>query len=162
MTEYFLTGTYSEPILFGTGELFKGKGEGLYLCALEDGDIRILDCLKLGNPSFLAINEEKKHIYAVNEMKEFKGVYGGGLTDIVYDDTGRMTVVDSFPTGGWDPCHVAVSPDGGVVCVANYADGKAGVCAQRTQHSSDASGGTACTQYPVFAGWQTVRDGSGD
>ena len=63
MTEYFLTGTYSEPILFGTGELFKGKGEGIYLCALEDGDIRILDCLKLGNPSFLAINEEKKHLF---------------------------------------------------------------------------------------------------
>ena len=75
MKQYFLTGTYSEPILFGTGELFTGKGEGIYLCSFEDGAISRLNCLKLGNPSFLAIDEERKHIYTVNEMKEFQGVY---------------------------------------------------------------------------------------
>lgn len=124
MKQYFLTGTYSEPILFGTGELFNGKGEGIYLCAFEDGIITKLNCLKLGNPSFLAIDEKRKHIYAVNEMKEFQGVYGGGLTDIVYDESGRMTAVGSFPTHGGDPCHVAISPNQRFVCVANFADGK--------------------------------------
>ena len=57
-------------------------------------------------------------------MKEFQGVYGGGLTDIVYDESGRMAVVGSFPTHGGDPCHVAISPDKRYVGVANFADGK--------------------------------------
>ena len=124
MRQYFLTGTYSEPILFDTGELFTGKGEGIYLCAFEDGKVSRLNCLKLGNPSFLAIDEERKHIYAVNEIKEFQGVYGGGLTDIMYDESGSMKIVGSFPTQGGDPCHVAISPDKRYVCVANFADGR--------------------------------------
>ncbi len=127
MKQYFLTGTYSEPILFGTGEVFAGKGKGIYLCALEDGRVEILSCLSLLNPSFLAIDEKKRHIYAVNEGKEFQGNYGGGLTDIVFDEQGRMQVLSAFPTGGTDPCHVAVSPDGKFVAVANYADGKVSV-----------------------------------
>lgn len=28
MKEYFFVGTYTEPILFGTGEVFQGKGKG--------------------------------------------------------------------------------------------------------------------------------------
>lgn len=124
MKEFFLTGTYSEPILFGTGELFTGKGEGIYLCSFEDGAIEILDCLRLGNPSFLTIDEQTNHIYAVNEMKEFHGEKGGGLTDIVFDGQGKMTVLHSYPTCGGDPCHVAVSNDHRYVCVANFQDGK--------------------------------------
>ena len=128
MRKYFLTGTYSEPILFGTGEVFTGKGKGIYLCALEeDGSVTVLDCLPLGNPSFLAVCEEKGHIYAVNEMKEFNGTYGGGLTDILFDKKGRMSVLASFEAGGTDPCHVAVSPDGKFLAVANYADGTVSV-----------------------------------
>ena len=130
MRRYFLTGTYSEPILFGTGEVFTGKGKGIYLCALEeDGRVTILDCLPLGNPSFLAVDEKRGHIYAVNEMKEFHGAYGGGLTDILFDEKGRMSVLSSYGTGGTDPCHVAVSPDGTFLAVANYADGTISVFA---------------------------------
>ena len=33
MKKTFFVGTYTEPILFGTGEVFKGKGEGIYLCS---------------------------------------------------------------------------------------------------------------------------------
>ena len=124
MKEYFLVGTYSEPILFGTGELFTGKGKGIYLCDFEDGNIDNLNCLHLGNPSFLAVDEQRKHIYAVNEMKQFHGAYGGGLTDIHFDDDGQMTVLNSFPTDGGDPCHVAISPDRRYIGVANFADGK--------------------------------------
>ena len=128
METYFLVGTYSEPILFGTGEVVQGKGEGIYLCALdEEGRISVRACLKLRNPSFLEIDDRRKHIYAVNEMKEFDGAYGGGLTDIVFDDDMNMTVLGSFETCGADPCHVAASPDGRFVCTANFADGRVSV-----------------------------------
>ena len=125
MDSYFLVGTYTEPILFGTGEVLQGKGEGLYLCTLgDDGSARVLDCLKIANPSYVEINERGRHIYAVNEMKEYHGAYGGGLTDIVYNGEMKMTVAADFEAGGADPCHVAASPDGSYVCTANFADGK--------------------------------------
>lgn len=124
MADWLLIGTYSEPILFGTGELFCGHGEGLYLCALEGDCVRVVTRLKLGNPSFFAVNEEKRHIYAVNEMKTYRGAYGGGLTDIVYEPDASMRIVGEYGTDGGDPCHVAISPDGRYVCVANFADGR--------------------------------------
>lgn len=117
-------GTYSEPILFGTGELFCGKGKGIYLCEFDGENIEIKQMLELGNPSYLDIDETKRKIYAVNEMKTFQGVYGGGVTEIDYDEKGHMTVAASYPTDGADPCHVAISPDKKWLGIANFADGK--------------------------------------
>lgn len=123
MKQTFAVGTYTEPILFGTGQLFQGKGEGLYLCTFEDGAIRTERCLKLQNPSFFCIDEEKKKIYAVNEAKEFQGKPGGGMTEISYDKTGALRAERSLCTGGEDPCHIAVAPDGSFVAAANFAGG---------------------------------------
>ena len=123
MKQYFAVGTYTEPILFGTGQLFHGKGEGLYLCSFENGKICVENLLRLQNPSFFCIYERKKKIYAVNETKEFCGSPGGGITEISYNETGEMEANRSYCTGGADPCHIAVSPDGTFVAVANFASG---------------------------------------
>ena len=80
MKQFFCLGTYTEPILFGTGEVFQGKGKGVSICSFEDGKIETLTTLPVRNPSFVAIDEEQRKIYAVNEMKEYGGAFGGGLT----------------------------------------------------------------------------------
>lgn len=122
MKEHFFVGTYTEPILFGTGEVFHGKGKGVYLCALEDGHIQVLRHMDCRNPSFLCVDEGKKKIYAVNEMKEYNGAFGGGLTQISYSgDT--FTQERDMGTGATDPCHVALSPNGQFLSVANFASG---------------------------------------
>lgn len=123
MKQYFALGTYTEDILFGTGEVFHGKGKGVSICVFEDGCIRLLSTLPVRNPSFLCIDENKRKIYAVNEMKEYKGVFGGGITQIAYEDDGKMTAERDFPTKGTDPCHVALSLDGNFLSVANFASG---------------------------------------
>ena len=51
MTRYFLVGTYTEPILFGTGEVFQGKGKGIYLCAFDGGHIETKTLIPAINPS---------------------------------------------------------------------------------------------------------------
>lgn len=122
MKQYFFTGTYTEPILFGTGEVFQGKGKGVYLCVLEDEKIQILSHIDCRNPSFLDIDQEKKIIYAVNEMKEYNGAFGGGFTQISYAD-GKLSAVQDMGTGGTDPCHVAIAPNKQFVSVANFANG---------------------------------------
>lgn len=123
MKQYFCVGTYTEPILFGTGEVFCGKGRGVYLCALEGEHIEILQTLPLTNPSFLCLDEERRKIYAVGETKEYAGEFGGSVSEISYDAAGRMTLEHTYATGGTDPCHVAVSPDGRWLMVANFASG---------------------------------------
>lgn len=123
MKQYFFVGTYTEPILFGTGQIFQGKGEGLYLCSFEDGIICVENLLHLQNPSFFCVDEKRKKIYAVNETKRFQDHPGGGVTEITYDRTGAMRVERSCCTGGGDPCHIAVSPDGTFLAAANFAGG---------------------------------------
>ncbi len=126
MRQLLCVGTYTEPILFGTGQIFEGKGKGIYLCALEDGRISVLQQLDLRNPSYLCIDEERAKIYAVNELKEFEGELGGGLTEIDVSG-GVMKTVRSVGAGGADPCHVAAAPNGRFLSVANFASGSVSV-----------------------------------
>ncbi len=123
MKQYFCAGTYTEPILFGTGEVFQGKGKGVYLCAFDGREISILSVLPLRNPSFLCLHEERRKIYAVNELKEYLGGFGGGVSEISYGAAGEMSLRSTFGTGGTDPCHVETSPGRDLLAVSNFASG---------------------------------------
>ena len=67
MTGRFYVGTYTEPILFGTGEVFPGKGKGVYTCQLTgEGKIETLACAPARNPSYLCLNPQREKLYAVH------------------------------------------------------------------------------------------------
>lgn len=123
MKQYMYIGTYTEPILFGTGEVFQGKGKGVSICAFEDGKITQINTIPVRNPSFVCVDEERKKLYAVNEMKEYQGAFGGGITQISYDEKANMAIESDYNTAGTDPCHIIVSPDQSFVAVANFASG---------------------------------------
>ena len=123
MKQYFALGAYTEPILFGTGEVFQGKGRGIALCSLEEGRIEILGEIPVRNPSFLCVDESNRKIYAVNEMKEYLGEEGGGLTQLSYTGDFTMTVEGTWNAGGKDPCHIALSPDRRFLAISNFASG---------------------------------------
>ena len=145
MKSYFLVGTYTDPALFGMGEGYGGKAEGVYFCSMEEGQITVLDRVRVVNPSFMAINEKMRRIYAVNELQHFRGEPGGGLTEISYDEEGRLAVEGQFSTCGLDPCHVAVSPAGDLVCVANYSSGR--VTAFRLNEAGSVTGEKALFEH---------------
>jgi 6-phosphogluconolactonase len=80
------------------------------------------------NPSYLCISRTYNLIYAINEVNEFNGTKGGGITTIRYDNNfenlrkeGDMAV----PNGG--PCYISVSPDNRFLLVANYGGGSVAV-----------------------------------
>ncbi len=123
MKQYFCAGTYNTPILFGTGEIFCGTGKGLSICAFEDGVVSVMAEVPIENPSYLCIDEQRRRIYAVNELKEYQGEAGGGVTELSYEETGKISVVNSFCTGGADPCHVLLSPNKDYLLISNYASG---------------------------------------
>lgn len=127
MKQFFCLGSYTEPILFGTGEVFRGKGEGVSICCFEDGAIRTLSTLPVRNPSFVCMDEGLHKIYTVNEMKEYAGAFGGGVTQIAYAPDGGMRAEADFNTGGTDPCHIELAPNGRFLSVANFASGAVSV-----------------------------------
>lgn len=76
-------GTYSLPIKFGTGEILNGKGKGIYLYEFdpETAELKLLNVTEgVDNPSFLAIDYGSRRLYAVNELKEYKGEPSGSVS----------------------------------------------------------------------------------
>lgn len=120
-------GTYTEPILFGTGEVFHGKGKGIYFCTFEEGILRCLNSVEIRNPSFLCVDEDRHKIYAVNELKSYLGEPGGGCTVLSYRADGTMDILQTTAVGGADPCHIAVSPNGAFLGIANFASGSVSI-----------------------------------
>ncbi len=123
MKQYFALGAYTEPILFGTGEVYQGKGRGITVCTFDEGKIEIVTEIPVRNPSFLYIDEIKHKIYAVNEMKEYLSEEGGGLTQLSYTDDFTMTIEDTWNAGGKDPCHLEAAPGGEFIAISNFASG---------------------------------------
>ena len=118
-----LIGTYTEDILFGTGQLFRGKGKGVSICSFENGEITEINTISIRNPSFVCKHPEKGKIYCVNEMKEFQNEFGGGVTEINCGSDYSMKAERDFNTGGTDPCHIEIAPDNTFVAVSNFASG---------------------------------------
>ncbi|MBQ5950902.1 MAG: lactonase family protein [Lachnospiraceae bacterium] len=124
--KWFYVGTYTHPILFGTGEIFTGKGKGIYRLCLDDetGEIALdPDPAPAVNPSFVALSPDRKFLYAVNELKEFNGAFGGSASAFAVAQDGTLTYLNSQPTMGTDPCHVAVNAAQTHVYVSNFMSG---------------------------------------
>ncbi len=68
-------GTYTEPIRFGTGKILQGKGEGIYVCRLDQtsGALELVGkTTGITNPSYLAFDSTRRFLYAVNELKTYE------------------------------------------------------------------------------------------
>ena len=112
-------GTYTDPILFGTGEIFQGKGKGIYCYDLDPSTGQLAHTgttTGVTNPSYLALDPAQRFLYAVNELKTFEDEPTGTLSSFSVDSaTGELTFINKKPTGGTDPCHVILSRDGRLV-----------------------------------------------
>ena len=85
------------------------------------GDLQVLSQFSFApNPSYLALRG--KMLYAVSETA------GGALTSFALEDGGAaLRPVASVPSGGDDPCHILIWPDGRHLSVANYSSGSLAV-----------------------------------
>lgn len=119
-----------------TIRLFAGKytrdvDKGLYLFDLKmkEGNFNLVTSLDAGpNPSYFCISKKNGLIYAVNEVSNFKGVRGGGLTTLRYDaKTGEIEKINelSVPNGG--PVFISLSPGNDYLVMANYGGGSIAV-----------------------------------
>lgn len=130
--EVLFIGTYTEPILFGTGDILPGKGEGIHILELApSGRFSEIGVARgVRNPSFLCLSPDRRFLYAVNELKEYEGQATGAVSAFAVEADGgavSLRFLNARPTGGTDPCHVAVDRAGGHVYVSNFMSGSVSV-----------------------------------
>jgi 6-phosphogluconolactonase len=78
------------------------------------------------DPSFLALDPQRRYLYAVNETMTFDGQPGGGVSAFAVDaQSGTLAYINSQCTHGGAPCYVSVDQTGRFVYVANYMGGNA-------------------------------------
>lgn len=76
------------------------------------------------HPSFLALHPNGRVLYAVNELKTFRGAPAGAVSAFEIDEAnGQLALLNQQPSGGTDPCHLAVDSSGRNLLVANYTSG---------------------------------------
>jgi 6-phosphogluconolactonase len=101
------------------------KGLSVYDFDLKNGDMKLVSQNDVGmNPSYFCFSKRNNLLYVANEVMEFNGSFGGGLTTYRVNDAsstfekqGEMLT----PYGG--PCFISISPDSGYIFLANYPNG---------------------------------------
>ncbi len=120
-------GTYTDPILFGTGKVLYGKGKGIYIYRMDSvsGSMKFISTTRdTTNPSYLALGADNRSLYAVNELKTYRDEPTGTVSAFTVDsDTKQLTFLNKKPTHGTDPCHLTVDKTGKFVLLANFMSG---------------------------------------
>jgi len=115
-------GTYSSP---QGPEGSKGRGSGIYLFEMDtqSGSLTQRNLYKDdANPSWLALNKARTHLYAANEAAE------GAVSAFEIDAaSGELTLLNRATSGGAGPAHLSLHPSEKHVLVANYAGGTVAV-----------------------------------
>lgn len=99
------------------------ESEGIYMYKFNPvtGESRLIHETKgLDNPSFLALSQDKKNVYAVSETE------GGSVVSLALGDS-TLTEINMVSSGGVHPCHIATDKSGKWVLVGNYSSGSLAV-----------------------------------
>ena len=115
-TSMVYVGTYADP-----------ENESIFLYRLnpETGELSRVSGFKGGaNPSFLTLDEQRNHLYAVNETMDYQGQNSGAVSAFSVDQqTGNLTFLNQVPSKGGAPCYISIGDGGKTVLVANYMGG---------------------------------------
>jgi 6-phosphogluconolactonase len=121
-------GTFSSP---QGPEGSKGNGQGIYLYQMNPATGALLQrelFANGSNPSWLAFDPSRTHLYAANETQTYQGTDSGSVSAFSIDrSNGHLTLLNTVSSQGAGPCHLSVHPSGKCVLVANYAGGTVAV-----------------------------------
>ena len=102
-----------------------GEAEGIALLRRDPASgvlTRLGVAARTPSPSFLAQHPTLPILYAVNELES-----DGTVSAFTVAEDGELSPLSVRPTGGSDPAHLAVTPDGRFLLVANYSSGSVAV-----------------------------------
>jgi 6-phosphogluconolactonase (cycloisomerase 2 family) len=121
-------GSYSSP---QGPEGSQGRGQGIYLFEMDPAGgalVRREVFANDANPSWLALNPARTHLYAANETATYQGTNSGSVSAYsINRSNGHLTPINTVGSAGAGPAHLSVHPAGKHVLVANYAGGTVAV-----------------------------------
>ena len=112
------------------GTYTSGQSEGIYLYRMNTatGEFNRVNSFKSTNPSFLAIDRSKRFLYAVNEVGQYAGKSGGGVSAFrIEPDSRNLRLLNEQASQGADPCHLTIDRQRRNLLVANYTGGSVSV-----------------------------------
>jgi len=134
-SSYLISGTYTNAE--------KSKGIYIYEFNSAAGTAKFISSIYTDNPSYLALDKNSSHVYAVNEVGDGKGAVSSFSFD---KKNGSLHLINRQLTNEDDPCYISIDSSNKWAAVANYsggsfslfpimADGSLGASVQTIRHS---------------------------
>lgn len=127
-------GTFSSPlqdVLPTQVDLPPGNGRGIHLFQVDrvTGALTPDGIHELGtSPSCLVFNDAGTHLYSANETDQVGAENHGTVSAFSVDRAnGKLTLLNTMPSGGAGPTYVSIHPSGRFLLVANYFGGSVAV-----------------------------------
>ena len=121
----------NEEILVYIGTYTRGRSEGIYVYRMKksSGALEFVSVAKgINNPSFVAIDPQKRYLYAVSEVGGGANKPSGAVNAFSIDPaTGGLIYLNQQSSRGNGPCHLSVDQTGRFVIVVNYGSGSVSV-----------------------------------
>ncbi len=119
-------GTYTPHAVHGAA----GHGEGITLVRLDlaTGALDTVQTTPAPSPSWIALDPQRRFLYAVNEIDDFGDAKHGSVTAYaIAPGTGALTQINAVSSQGAGPAQASVHPSGRFVLVSNYGGGNVAV-----------------------------------
>jgi 6-phosphogluconolactonase len=116
LNRYAYVGTYTKS---NAQQPHRTEGVFLYQVDSGNGKWTPVSAYPAGlNPSFLTFSPDRRFLYAVNELRQ-----GEASAFAVNAQNGGLSLLNSQPTHGADPCYVCCDASGRWLLIANYSSG---------------------------------------
>jgi 6-phosphogluconolactonase len=117
----------NSPLRVYIGTYTGAKSKGIYVTEFNPatGKLGAAElAARATGPSFLAVDPERRFLYAVGETSKLGGKKAGAVRAFRIDEkTGSLTLLNQQESGGEGPCHLSVDKTGKFLLVANYGSG---------------------------------------
>ncbi len=111
-----------QTLLIGTYTNTTSEGIYVYKFNTATAGTKFISTVKSSNPSFLAVSQNQKYVYAVNENNP-----GTVSSFSFHKDSGTLSFLNTVETKGAHPCYVSTDRKAKHVVVGNYSGGNLSV-----------------------------------
>lgn len=116
----------SPKLAFYIGTYTRGDSKGIYRSELDPRTGEMSPptlAYEIDNPTFLAISNDQKNLYAVGEVADFGDGNSGAVSAFTFNEDGTLNLLNQEASGGKGPCHVEISPTKSFLMISNYGGG---------------------------------------
>lgn len=133
-------------VYFGT---YTGaKSKGIYVSRFDTATGKLAAAVlaaETPSPSFLALHPNGRFLFAAGESSQVGAAKQGGVSAFATGLEGKLKLLNTQPSGGNGPCHLAVDAKGRFAFTANYGSGSVAALPIRKNGSLEAP--TATMQH---------------